>query len=58
LVVAGVFTGSALWWLVLSLTAGALRGRFDRRCHRWLNRCSGALIAGFGFWHLSKLVLR
>jgi threonine/homoserine/homoserine lactone efflux protein len=58
LVVAGVFAGSALWWLLLSLTAGALRGRFDRNWHRRLNRLSGLVIAGFGFWHLSKLVLR
>ena len=58
LVVAGVFAGSALWWLVLSLTAGALRGRFDRRWQRWLNRLSGALIAGFGLWQLLRLVVR
>jgi threonine/homoserine/homoserine lactone efflux protein len=56
--VAGVFLGSALWWLILSLLAGAWRERFDRRRQRWLNRVSGAVIAGFGFWHLSKLVLR
>ncbi|HTH49005.1 MAG TPA: LysE family transporter [Candidatus Limnocylindria bacterium] len=58
LVVAGVFTGSALWWLLLSLIAGALRGRFDRNWQRWLNRLSGIVIATFGFWHLSKLALR
>ena len=58
LVVAGVFTGSALWWLVLSFTAGALRSRFDWNWQRWLNRLSGLVIASFGFWHLSKLVLR
>ena len=58
LVVAGVFSGSALWWLLLSFIAGALRGRFDRIWQRWLNRLSGIVIASFGFWHLSKLVLR
>ncbi len=58
LVVAGVFTGSALWWLLLSLIAGALRSRFDRTWQVWLNRLSGIVIASFGFWHLSKLVLR
>ena len=56
--VIGVFLGSALWWLILSLLAGALRARFDRHWHRWLNRISGVVIGGFGFWHLSKLVLR
>lgn len=56
--VAGVFLGSALWWLILSLLAGALRARFDRHWQHWLNRISGVVIGGFGFWHLSKLVLR
>lgn len=55
--VAGVFAGSALWWLVLSFTAGAWRGRFDRNRLRRLNRLSGIVIVSFGFWHLSKLVL-
>ena len=58
LMVAGVFTGSALWWLVLSFVVGALRSRFDRNWQRWLNRLSGVVIASFGFWHLSKLALR
>lgn len=58
LLVTGVFLGSALWWLVLSLVAGAWRERFDRRRQRRLNRVSGAIVAGFGIWHLSKLVLR
>ena len=58
LLVAGVFAGSAAWWLVLSLIAGAFRDRFDATWHRWLNRASGAVITGFGLWQLLRLVLR
>jgi threonine/homoserine/homoserine lactone efflux protein len=40
--VAGVFVGSALWWLMLSGADGALRSRADLRALRWINRVSGA----------------
>jgi threonine/homoserine/homoserine lactone efflux protein len=48
MLVAGVFTGSALWWLTLSGVVGAVRHRFDVRRLRVVNRVSGAIIAGFG----------
>lgn len=46
--VAGVFLGSALWWLLLSGTVGALRARLDPRALRWVNRLSGLVLLGFG----------
>ena len=46
--VAGVVTGSAAWWLLLSAMVGRLRSRFDMRGLAWVNRISGALITGFG----------
>jgi threonine/homoserine/homoserine lactone efflux protein len=46
--VAGVFTGSALWWVVLSTVASGLRTRLGPRFLRWVNRAAGAVIAGFG----------
>ena len=48
LLVAGVFIGSALWWLILSGTAGALRGRLTPGGLQWVNRLSGVILAGFG----------
>ncbi len=48
LLVGGVFCGSALWWLVLSTTAGAVRGKLSTAGLRWVNRLSGAVITGFG----------
>ncbi len=46
--VLGVFLGSALWWLILSGATGLFRDRFSLGGLRWVNRISGAVIAGFG----------
>jgi len=48
LMVAGVFTGSLLWWLILSSTVSVLRSRFDHRKLKWVNQLSGVIIVGFG----------
>lgn len=45
--VAGVFLGSALWWLVLTTTVGLVRSRLDARGLRWVNRVSGLILLGF-----------
>ena len=47
-VTAGVFTGSALWWLVLTTLVGVLRSRVTPRGLRWVNRVSGAVLVAFG----------
>ena len=54
--VAGVFVGSAAWWLLLSGGVGLLRRRFDQRGLLWVNRLSGALITVFGIAALVGLV--
>lgn len=46
--VAGVFCGSVLWWLILSSVAGVFRQRLSLSGLRWVNRLAGAIIAGFG----------
>jgi len=46
--VSGVFLGSALWWLTLSLGVGALRAKFDAPALRWINRLAGLIILSFG----------
>ena len=48
----GVFAGSALWWLILSCGVDMLRGKFDLRGLKWVNRVSGSIIAGFGLFAL------
>jgi len=47
--VGGVFTGSALWWLFLSSSAALLlRDRLTNRAMVWINRTAGIIIGGFG----------
>lgn len=46
--VLGVFFGSALWWLGLSIVVGWLRSRFEARALVWVNRLSGLIILTFG----------
>jgi threonine/homoserine/homoserine lactone efflux protein len=46
--VGGVFLGSALWWIILCGSLGAVRSRLSTASLRQINRISGILIAGFG----------
>ena len=48
LLVSGVFFGSAAWWLLLSGGVGLFREKLNNDHLRWVNRVSGAIIAGFG----------
>lgn len=48
LMVTGVFTGSAVWWLILSGVTAMLRSRLDAGRLRLINRLSGMVILGFG----------
>jgi len=52
LLVLGIFIGSLLWWLFLSGAVSLLRSAFDQSRMIWINRLSGACIAGFGIWSL------
>jgi threonine/homoserine/homoserine lactone efflux protein len=56
LLVLGVLTGSALWWLLLSAAVGRVRTRFDDRARRWVNRLSALLLAGFAVWQWTLLL--
>lgn len=46
--VAGVFAGSAVWWLFLAAGVGALRSRAVGARLGWLNTLSGLVLVGFG----------
>jgi threonine/homoserine/homoserine lactone efflux protein len=56
LLVAAVFCGGLAWWTIICLTSVALRARFTGTGLLWLNRCSGAVILGFGFAALVSLL--
>ncbi|MSP49716.1 MAG: LysE family translocator [Alphaproteobacteria bacterium] len=46
--VVGVLLGSLLWWAILSGTVSLLRQRIPATAILWINRASGAALAGFG----------
>jgi threonine/homoserine/homoserine lactone efflux protein len=55
--VAGVFAGSALWWLALSIAVGRMRHAFRPAWRRAINRASALLLAGFALWQWSGLLI-
>ncbi|HLX72168.1 MAG TPA: LysE family transporter [Verrucomicrobiae bacterium] len=56
MLVAGVFFGSSLWWLILSSAVGLFKARLTSKSLVWINRISGSLMAALGV--LSLLGLR
>ena len=50
--VAGVFAGSALWWLLLSAIVARARRHVSAAMMRNINRVCGAIIAAFGAYAL------
>jgi threonine/homoserine/homoserine lactone efflux protein len=56
--VAGVFCGSALWWLLLSSGVGSLRSQVTSGWMQAVNRISGGVIFAFGLYSVSALFRR
>jgi threonine/homoserine/homoserine lactone efflux protein len=56
LIVFGVFTGSLLWWLILSGGTGLFRAALAPTRLVWVNRISGLVIAAFGLACLISLI--
>ena len=54
--VLGVFTGSALWWLILSGGVGVFRDKVHPHGLHWINRISGAVLTGFGLFALLSVL--
>jgi putative LysE/RhtB family amino acid efflux pump len=55
-VVAGIFTGSLLWWALLSGTVALLRHRLPPGFARATALASGAAMLGFGIWALARAI--
>jgi threonine/homoserine/homoserine lactone efflux protein len=53
--VAGVFLGSALWWGLLSFSAGLFREKVRGAGMRWINGVSGVFLAGVGVYAIAGL---
>jgi threonine/homoserine/homoserine lactone efflux protein len=54
--VAGVFLGSSVWWLLLSFLAGFFRAHLTDRRMRTVNLVAGITILALGLWSLWPLV--
>ncbi len=50
LLVIGVFTGSALWWMLLVQLACMAGSRMDASALRWLDLASGSVLLTWGLW--------
>ena len=57
LLTAGVFAGSAAWWVVLVGAVGALRSRVTPRGLRLVNMASGLLIGAFAIVAMASAVV-
>jgi len=58
ILVAGVFIGSALWWLLLSGGVALFRSRVSAAWMQGINRLSGCIILAFGLYSLSTLLFK
>jgi threonine/homoserine/homoserine lactone efflux protein len=55
-IVVGVFTGSVLWWLILSTSVSLLRGHLSAPVLLWVNRISGLVLIIFAAWSFISLL--
>lgn len=58
LMVAGVFVGSAFWWLLLSNGVALFRSKITPRSMQAVNRISGCIILAFGFYSIARYLFR
>jgi len=53
MLVAGVFAGSAAWWLLLSTGTAMLRSKLSDASMRLVNHVSGSIITAFGIYAIA-----
>ena len=56
MLVAGVFVGSAAWWLLLTGVTTPFRERLDPNHLEWIARVAGIILLASGFYVLASLV--
>jgi hypothetical protein len=54
--VAGVFTGSLLWWCLVVVLANGFRHAIGRTVRTWIDRVAGAILACFGAVELARAI--
>lgn len=52
--VAGVFTGSLLWWCAVVLAVGCFRHAIGPRARAWIDRATGVFLGLFGMLELRR----
>lgn len=55
--IAGIFSGSALWWLILSGGISLVRHHFNESRVRVINRITGVVLAAIAVWVLAGSVM-
>lgn len=55
--VLGIFLGSSIWWLTLSVLTGFFRRMVNHNTMIWINRVSGTIIVSFGLLALISILL-
>jgi len=58
LVVAGVFSGSLAWWIILSGGVSLIRHKLSDNFALWVGRISGGLILAFGVLAVGSFILK
>lgn len=53
---AGVWFGSALWWLMLTSGVSLLRHKIGSRAMQAINRVAGLFLLGFALWQAASLL--
>ncbi|MBU0969896.1 MAG: LysE family transporter [Proteobacteria bacterium] len=54
--VLGVFIGSCMWWMMLTLGVGQLKQKLATGFQGMINRAAGVVLLAFGAWALVRLV--
>ena len=57
LIVAGVFVGSAVWWLLVTGGLSLARTRLSPRVQRAINVAAGLVLVGFGLAAIGSVLL-
>ena len=52
----GILSGSALWWLMLTLGVSVVRRKIDQRVMQTINRVAGLFLLGFAVWQVVAIV--
>lgn len=56
LLVSGVFTGSAIWWVLLAFGSGKLKACLGNSLQGRISQTAGIFLLGFGAWSVFRLL--